>query len=280
MSDVFDWSAPLLAAYGRLLQQFVEYLPQLAGGVLLLLIGWVVARVLRAITARLVGGWDRLMQWFGLDRSAEQPAAGQQPIIAIAGGVVYWLTILFFVTAAAHTLDLEMFSAWLDEIILHLPNLISGVLIIVIGIALSNLARDAAVASLKSTGARQRDLLGRGAQVATLAVMVVIGAAQIGIDITLLVTLFAVVVGAGIGGAALAFGLGAQAMVGNLLGARHAHRSCRLGDVIRIGAIEGRVVELTKTGVVLDTGDGKATVPARLFLEQASIVLDGAQGRA
>jgi hypothetical protein len=42
---------------------------------------------------------------------------------------------------------------------------------------------------------------------------------------------------------------------------------------VRIGSIEGRILEIGETSVVIETSDGRVHVPARLFSEQISTLL-------
>jgi hypothetical protein len=42
---------------------------------------------------------------------------------------------------------------------------------------------------------------------------------------------------------------------------------------VRIGAWEGRIVEITPTAVVIAIGEGHVMVPAKEFSEQASVLL-------
>lgn len=60
----------------------------------------------------------------------------------------------------------------------------------------------------------------------------------------------------------------------NFLGAgRYAARLYRIGQPVRIDGIEGTVVQLTPTAVVVDTGEGRAVVPAARFAEVCSVLL-------
>ena len=46
MDKIFDWGTPLVSAMSSMLQGFLANLPQLVGAILLLLLGWLVARLL------------------------------------------------------------------------------------------------------------------------------------------------------------------------------------------------------------------------------------------
>jgi uncharacterized membrane protein YjjP (DUF1212 family) len=101
----------------------------------------------------------------------------------------------------------------------------------------------------------------------------VIGLDQVGIDITFLTILFAIVVGGLLLSVALAFGFGARDLVANLIGAQQLARLLELGQVARIDGIEGQVLELTPTSVILSTDEGRMAIPAKRFQEAAVLIV-------
>ncbi|HET6493263.1 MAG TPA: hypothetical protein VFG44_09835, partial [Burkholderiales bacterium] len=148
----------------------------------------------------------------------------------------------------------------------------AGALIIVAGVLLAGLARDLTVAALPTFPEHQRGLLGRIVQGAVLVTAVAVGADQIGVRITFLVILAAVVTSAVVGGIALAVSLGARAYVANLIGAHYLRQAFGVGQRVRIAEIEGTILELTAVSIVLETEHGRVNVPAKVYNE-APIVL-------
>lgn len=279
MEKVFDWSAPIVAAWSSMVQKLLEFLPQLVGAIVILVVGWLVAKAVRALTVRLVKSFDRVSNFVGLGDVVGAKNINES-FVTILGNVIFWLVILFFVTAASNLIGLNMFAGWLDRLIGHLPNILSGALIILAGIVFGNLVNDATRTAASSLPSRQRVLLARTAQAFTVITMIVIGVDQIGIDITVLITIFAIVIGALLGGVAFAFSLGSRTLVSNLLGARYLNKDYRVGEAIRIGGLEGTILEISSIAVVLETDAGKATIPAKVFSEESSLLLTREGGNA
>lgn len=272
MEEIVQWLTLIQADVLHLFEQVLDYLPRLIGGALLLVIGWFVARALRALAVRMVGGWDWLTQKLTVGKMVSQ-ADVRQTYVSVAGTVVYWVTILFFVTAAAHTFNLAMFSAWLDRAVLYVPNIISGLIVMALGLVVGGYVRDAALRRMTFATGAQRDLVAGGARGAVILTGFVVGLDLIGIDTTILIAIFAIGMSLFAGGSALAFGLGARTLVSNLIGARQARRQCQVGDRIRIGALEGRILSLGQSSVVLETGHDRIIVPGKLFAEESSVIL-------
>jgi small-conductance mechanosensitive channel len=272
MDKIFDWGTPFVKAASSMMQGFIEYLPQLAGAIVLLLLGWMVGRLLRALTIRLMKGVDKFSGLIGISG----PGAGQkigESAALIIGNVVFWTVVLIFVTTATNLLGMKMFAGWLDRLVAHLPNILSGVLIICAGIVFGNLAKQAVSTAASAMPSRQRAILARSAQIITLVTLILIGVDQIGVDITVVITIVAVAIGAVLGGLAIAFSLGARPLVSNLIGARYLNADYRVGERIRIGAYEGTVLDISSVAVILDTEKGRVTIPAKAFSEEPSILL-------
>lgn len=254
-------------------RSFIEYLPHFAAALLLLVLGWLVARMLRNVSMRLAGGLNSVLaplgRWMGGSRRLTVTIGAR----TLIGNVVFWLVILLFIAMAARVARLELFTIWLDRIVAWLPALLAGGLIVLAGYFISTLVRDLVTATLDSAGSSQSELFGRIGQSAIFLSAMVIGLDQIGIDITFLTILFAVVVGGLIVSVAVAFGLGARVLVANLIGAQQLQRLLEPGQIARIDGMQGQVIELTPTSVILATEEGRMSVPAKRFQEATTLIL-------
>mgnify|MGYP002631288969 CR=1 FL=1 len=272
MDKVFDWGQLILTAAINMLERILAYLPQLVGAFAILIFGWVVARLVKALATKIAQSVDRLTD--SLRTSASPSTKLINPaLVQITSNVIFWLVILFFVTSAANLLGLTMFAGWLGRVIGHLPNILSGALIIFAGVVFGNLMGDAVRAGSGAMPDRQRDLLAQGAQIFTVTTMIVIGIDQIGIDITVLITVLAIAVGALLGGLALAFSLGSRTLVSNLIGAHYLNRDYRIGETIRVGSNSGVILEISHIAVVIETNEGRMTIPAKTFGEETTLLV-------
>lgn len=262
----------LTHAFSQLGTQLAEYAPKLLGAALLLLVGWLIARVLRGLAVKLMHVFELVLRriWRGpAGKASALPSAS----VEIVGTILFWVVIVFFAAAATQFLGLDAFSSWLKDLMAYLPTLVAGLLIILAGVLLSGFARDLTVAALAALPEAQRLQLGRLVQGAILVTAVVMGADQIGIQITFLVVLAAVTTSAVIGGVALAVSLGARSYVSNLIGAHYLRHAFEPGQRVRVGTIEGTILELTAVSMVLETDQGRASIPAKVYNEETIVLL-------
>jgi len=273
-NTLFDWKGSIIQTFEAFTRQFVDLAPQLIGAVALLLAGWIVARLLRALTEKLVGGFDSI---FKRTDKAEgvRPGRMKRAYIVIISRFVFWTTMLFFITVTANMLGWKMFSGWMDGIIHYLPNLIAGLAIVLAGVLLGNSARAIVSSAAGSAGVEQNEILSRIVQLVIFFTATLVGVEQIGINVHFLTTMIIVVIGILLAGGTLAFGLGAKTLIANVIGAQYLRKHCSLGEQMKIGDVEGTVAEVTRTSIVLETDTGRTLVPAKAFHEQVSSFSSG-----
>ena len=160
---------PLVAEpLNALLSQVANFVPQLAGAVILLLVAWVVATVLR----KLVSG---ALHAIKLDeRLSGEPGdtPPETPVADNLGEAVYWLVFLLFLPAVLGALALEGLlqpvQSLVDELLGFLPNVLGAGLILVVGWFVANLVRRIVTNLLSSVGVdRLADRVGLGQALGT-----------------------------------------------------------------------------------------------------------------
>lgn len=263
-----DSTATWAGEAARLGDRLAELLPQLLVALTLLALGWLLARLLRAATQRGALLLDTL-----LARAASRTRWRIGRSAKLLGNVVYWVVLLFFITAATHTLGLQTFTDWLARLLDHLPALAAGLLIVVAGYLASGFVGELVQAAAAGLAPPQRAALARVAQGATLVLALLVGADQIGLKVTWIAILAAVLVATVMGGATLAVSLGARGYVANLIGAFYLRQAVRIGQQVRVAGHEGRIVDVTVTSLVLETADGRVLLPARVYHDEAIVLM-------
>jgi len=253
--------------------RLANLLPSLLAAVALMLAGWLVARLLRALTVRGVGLLESLLARLAGPAGAEFVRSARSG--AALGTAVFWIVLLLFAAAATAVLGLEVFTDWLGRLLDYLPTLAAGVLIVVAGYVLAGFAADLVRASTRRLASPQQEALARLAQGATLVASILIGADQIGIEVTWLAIFAAIIVGSLLFGVTIAVSLGARRYVSNLIGAHYLAQSFEIGQRVRVAGHEGRVLQFTPTSIVLETAEGRVSLPGRVYHDEPIVLLAG-----
>ena len=256
---------------GLLLDAGMTYLPSIVGAVLLLMLGWVLARILQSVAQRTLTLADAaLLRLLGEGWAARLRLARSSDVL---GAIVFWAVMLFFVTAATQVLGLATFTQWLARLLEYLPTLLAGLLIVIAGYLLSRFAADLILTTAGRIAPAQRTVVARAAQLTILIGAILIGADQIGIKVTFLAIFAAAALLAIAGGVIVATSLGARTHVANLIGAHQSKQSFAVGQSIRVAGHEGRILEMTADSIVLETNDGRLRIPGRVFSEEAVLLV-------
>ncbi len=258
-SPLTAWKTSVSGALGSL----ANNLPAIVAAILIVIVGWLVARLARAAVRHLFAGIERL-----LDRSLRHGSMSasrvSRPLVAVAGEIVFWTVLFLTVTAATRVAGLALVTSWLNELVVYLPNLVAGLAIIVGGFVASVYLREWIVSIANRHGVEPADAAGRLIQGLVLVVALVVGLDQLGIDVVILIVAFAVIGGALLSGLMIAFALGAREHVGNLVGARHARSVLTPGLRVRIAGIEGKVLDVSATHINIDVAEGRLLLPAHM----------------
>jgi Conserved TM helix len=115
-----------------LMSKILLYLPNIITAVIIGVVGWLVARVVRGLVTNLLaaGGIDRLGERMGLNQTQGMSLS------AIAGTIVYVLILIPIAIAALNALQIEAISApaiaMLEDILSTLPQIFTAIAILVV----------------------------------------------------------------------------------------------------------------------------------------------------
>lgn len=135
------WTQSLVTAMTALWTKVANFIPNLFGALVVVLLGFVVAKLLDTLLSKLLAkfGLDRLMAGTGLTKMLGRVGI-QVPISTLIGKIVYWFVLLIFLVSAAESLGLERVSATLDMLALYLPKVFGGALVLLAGVLLAQVA--------------------------------------------------------------------------------------------------------------------------------------------
>jgi hypothetical protein len=191
--------------------EFSEFSPRLLGAFALLLGGWLLAKLLRRVSVR-------LMKALRLDVAAEKAGVEdflvqggvRYTAVTLLGHFVYWLVIFAAVLTALNVLGLRAADDLLRRIVLYIPNVVIAVLVLLFGGLLSKFARGASFAYLNNIGIEGAAFLSLVMQWAILIFAALVALEQLGIAGQILVSAFQIAFGAFCLALALAFGFGGR----------------------------------------------------------------------
>jgi Mechanosensitive ion channel, conserved TM helix len=206
----------LVASFNQVVNDIVTALPTIIGALIILLVGYIVARVVSGVARRLLVrvGADRTFAQHGSDVYGE--TANSMKPSTLGASVVFWVIILIFVVAAANFLGWPQVSQLINDFLAWLPNLIVAIVILVAAPIVGRIVRRAVESGSGQLGMTSGRMLGRIAEIAVIAFAVLIAINQVGIATDLVNILFIGIVAALALALGLAFGLGGREVAGQV----------------------------------------------------------------
>ena len=198
-------------SYNTFFQQLSAFLPKLIGAAIILIVGWIVAKIVRTLSVKFLklirfnvvtekARVDQFLADGGVKRSA----------IEIIGSLFYWLIMLIVILTAFNSLGLTAASALFNQVFLFIPNIIVAVLVLILGLFLANLLSVAVVTYLKNIEIENAETIGKLINYAIIIFVISISLTQLNIGTELISSAFLLVFGALCLAMALAFGIGGK----------------------------------------------------------------------
>ncbi|MBV4537145.1 MULTISPECIES: mechanosensitive ion channel family protein [Pseudomonas] len=264
------WTQSLVTAMTALWTKVANFIPNLFGALVVVLLGFVVAKLLDTLLSKLLAkfGLDRLMSGTGLTKMLSRVGI-QVPISTLIGKIVYWFVLLIFLVSAAESLGLERVSATLDMLALYLPKVFGAALVLLAGVLLAQLVNGLTRGAAEGIGLEYAAGVGRIAQGLVIMIAISVAISQLEVKTDLLnhvIVIGLITVGLAV---ALAMGLGSREIAGQILAGIYVRELYQVGQQVRIGEVEGQIEEIGTVKTTLLTDDGElVSLSNRELLEQ------------
>ena len=250
-------------------QKVFETVPNILISMLIMLIGWLVARSLSFLVFKAIQ-LSKLEQFtskaIGRDVSANTDNGVN--LAQIVKKIVYWTVVLLFAVFASETLGWVVVTQELGNLLTYLPKLFSAVVIFIIGLYIAGFIRQAINTGINSLRLQASGVVSTAAYYLIMILVTITALNQAGIDTGAITTNFIVIIGSLFLAFALAFGLGAKDILGNMVASLYAKKTFHSGQVIKINGIEGTIEKIDSVNLILNTGERRVTMPVKKLVEE------------
>jgi small-conductance mechanosensitive channel len=254
---------------GEVVSSIVAWLPGLAAALLLLFVGWIVARIVQFLTRNILAriGLDRLSERAGISRVFSQAGLVSSASDLLAR-LVYWLVLLVFLLAATESLGLVGVVEILRGFVNYLPRVLAATVILILGSLLARLVSDAVRALSVQAGIDSGPVMGQAVRYVLLIFAIILALEQLGIETNLLTIAASAIIGALAIALALAFGLGSRDLARNIMAGYHARDSFLPGQRLTFAGRTGRLVQIGTVKFILETEAGLVSLPNITLIEE------------
>jgi mechanosensitive ion channel-like protein len=208
----------LVDATREFLHQFAAFLPKLLLALLVVAVGWLLAKIVRFAVERALRAinFNVLTERAGTDNFLRQ-AGMQGDTTTLFGLVAFWLVILAALVIAFNGMGLTYLPDLLGRAVLFAPKLLIGMLIMVFGSYCASVVGNAVQNYCLDARIPDAEVLGRLVRYAIMLFVVMIALSQVEVGGDIVQRTFLIILGGLMLAIALAFGLGGKDWAASML---------------------------------------------------------------
>ncbi|WP_025762870.1 mechanosensitive ion channel family protein [Dyadobacter tibetensis] len=256
----------LLNTFHTLINQFVEFVPRVIGCLVILVVGYLVARGVRILISQVLSrvGLDRIG-----DRLNEidiiKKLKTEIKLSDVVATIFYYYILLIFLTFAADTLGVDTITNMVLSLVSFIPKLIAGAIMLQVGIMLSDALKTGVISICKSFNISAAKLIGNIVFVFFLIITFITALGQVGIETALLESSFTIIFGGAIAAFGLGYGIASRDVLANIISSFYSRKNHHIGQVIKIGDVKGVISKIDSTSVTVVSEHATTIVPLQMF---------------
>lgn len=265
-----SWTQSLVSAMSALWAKIASFIPNLLGALIVVILGFLVARLLDTLLSKLLAklGLDRLTQGTGLNKMLARVGI-KVPVSVLIGKIVYWFVLLVFLVSALESLGLERISSALDVLALYVPKVFAAAIVLLAGVLLAQLLNSLVSGAAEGVGLEYATALGRLAQGLVVIISISVAFGQLEIKAELLNYVIAIVLFSVGLAVAIAVGFGCREIVGQIIAGIYVRELYEIGQNVAIDDVEGTIEEIGTVKTIVQNEQGELFYFAnRVLLEQ------------
>ena len=198
--------------------QIADFLPRLALALVVLIVGWLIAKMVRFAISRGLRkvNFHVVTDRAGID-SFLRDGGIRMDATDILAWLIYWIVILAALVVGFNMLGLSYVTDLLSRVLLFVPKVLVALLILAFGAYFAKFVGNAVCAYFRNVHMQDAELLGNLARYAILAFVVLIALDQVNVGGDIVRQTFLILLAGVVFALALAFGLGGREWAAELL---------------------------------------------------------------
>lgn len=206
-----NWNALVAEPVKEMLTQIAGYIPTLFGALVILLVGWIIAKAIRTVVIRVLNvvRFNMIADKAGissiLQKGSINITAGQ-----MIGTLAYWLVMIMVLVMVVNALGLTVASQLLEGLLAYIPKVIAALFVLVLGLFLGNFVSGVVRTAASNADLPRPNTLSGISKWAIVIFAVTISLKELGIAPLLVASTFNIFFGGLCLALALAFGLGGK----------------------------------------------------------------------
>jgi len=241
---------------------FLGAVPGFVGAIVIIIIGIIVSKIVRNVVRKAL---DKI----GLDKIGDKlneieivdKANVKVKLSSILSTIIYYFLVLFFMVAATEVLGMPAVSELVKNIFEFIPKVVVALIILVVGILLSDGLKNIVTTTCASLGISSGKLIGNLLFYFLLINIVILALSQAGINTDFLSQNLSILIGGVAFAFAIGYGFASKDVVSNYLASYYSSGIVKIGDQICLEGVTGKVVDVSKSSIIVETDNSQVVFP-------------------
>ncbi|HNA77732.1 MAG TPA: mechanosensitive ion channel [Saprospiraceae bacterium] len=247
--------------FDNFIQSVLSGLPKFLGAIGLLILGYVIARVVRAAVRTFLAKIkvDKLA-----DKLEEIDLVAKSKIkivpSKIIASLIYYLLLIIFVVAVTDMLNLTTVSTYLTSLINYLPQAFTAFAFFIAGLLFSDFLRKVVYTAAKSIGIPSAKVISTILFYFLFINVFISALTQAGIDTEFIQSNLTMIIGGIVFAFGLGYGIASKDIMASVL-AGYYNKRLHEGDRITIGSVTGTITSISKTDLIVTNESDSVIIP-------------------
>jgi len=189
--------------------KFKAFLPNLMAMLVILILGILLARILRAILVRFLKAinFDSWSDRMGVTTLLRKGDLWSKPSLAL-GSIVFWTLIIVVLMAGMSALKISAIDQLVAQFFMYLPRAFSAVLILIVGYVLAGFISRAVLIAAVNSGYQYAKLLAEAIRLLLTVLIMAMVLEQLQVAPGIVLAAFSIIFGGIVAALAISFGVG------------------------------------------------------------------------
>lgn len=250
----------LLEIVQQVLLKFAATLPNVVGALVILLVGWLVARVISKALQKILATLkvDALGDKINQTEFATKANLKIKVSIFLAK-LVQYLLLLVFIMMATDVLGLAVVSSMVSDLLSYLPRLLSAIILFVLGIYLAEFVKNIVLAACVALAIPSAKIIATFVFYLIFLTLTISAMAQASIDTSLITSNLTVILGGVILAFSIGYGFASRDTMANFIASFYSKNKVKIGDMVNLDGSTGKVIAMDSISLTLQA-EGKIII--------------------
>jgi small-conductance mechanosensitive channel len=252
----------LITRMNNIYQYLKDLMPMVFDAILILLIGWLLAVLIKKITSKLLraSGVDVVSEKTGI-RAFFAKGGVSANLSFMIGSFLYWIIIASSLMMAFDALEMQAAYRFIRTLILYVPKAAIGLLLVALGAYIGRMSDNFISTAARLAAMPFYRFLGRISRYAIIGIAIMMALEQLDVAAPIISHSFILLFGLIPLTLIVVLAISGKDLISCIVSRRFLQRTYRIGDKISLGTVSGQITKIDLVSTTLKNHDKEIIIP-------------------